>query len=231
MLFAVLSSLVSFAVAQNYGGPPTTPTTTAPAPAAPIPSAPSDTAGHVNINVAPGGSFVFSPANVTAPNGTVVTFWFPSSSVQHSVTQSSFADPCTYLAATSNTSAGFDSGLTAADQFTITITNDQAPIWFHCKQVTHCGLGMVGSINAPQNGTKTFDAFQAAAKNIGSNEATETDHGFVSGGVNAVASASPSNTGVGATPSTTTGSGSSGMKIGISIAAALLGGVAAIALV
>ena len=48
----------------------------------------------------------------------------------------------------------------------------RAAIWFHCKQVTHCGLGMVGSINAPSSGQYTFQAFQAAAKAIGSNEKT-----------------------------------------------------------
>jgi hypothetical protein len=37
----------------------------------------------------------------------------------------------------------------------------------------HCGMGMVGSINAPLNGSNTFDAFVAAAKAIGpNNEAT-----------------------------------------------------------
>jgi plastocyanin len=30
----------------------------------------------LQINVAAGG-FVFSPANITAANGTTVTFWFP----------------------------------------------------------------------------------------------------------------------------------------------------------
>ncbi|KAJ7489936.1 hypothetical protein B0H11DRAFT_2229443 [Mycena galericulata] len=217
----------SFAAAQNYGGPPSVPTTTAPAAVA-IPSAPPSTTGQVNINVAPNGNFVFSPNNVTASNGTNVTFWFPASAVTHSVTQSSFAEPCTYLAASANNSAGFDSGLTSADQFTITITDDTKPIWFHCKQVTHCGSGMVGSINAPANGTNTFTAFQAAAVKIGSSEVTETDHGPVTGGFNAVATAAPSNTGVGATPSTAPSS--SGMRVGISVGAILLGGAAMIAL-
>lgn len=44
-------------------------------------------------------------------------------------------------------------------------------IWFFCKSPTHCGLGMVGSINAPATGN-TFDNFQAAAVKIGSNEVT-----------------------------------------------------------
>lgn len=33
----------------------------------------------------------------------------------------------------------------------------------------HCGMGMVGSINAPSSGN-TYDSFLAAAKAIGQNE-------------------------------------------------------------
>jgi len=230
MLFAavVTIALSTLAAGQaGYGGGPAPATSTSGPTAAPVPSAPANSAGHVNINVAPGGALMFSPANVTASNGTSVTFWFPSG-IMHSVTQSSFASPCTYLAATSNTSAGFDSGLTAGTQFTIIITDDTKPIWFHCKQVTHCGAsGMVGSINAPTNGTNTFEAFQAAAKGVGSAEATESGTVIVTGGVNAVASAGPSNTGSGAAPAAT--SPSSGAKIGISVGAILLGAAAMIA--
>lgn len=49
---------------------------------------------------------------------------------------------------------------------------------------------MVGSINAPSTGN-TFDAFKAAAVAIGSSEPKESDSGFVSGGVNAQATAAP----------------------------------------
>jgi len=229
MLFPAVVTIVlsSFVAAQNYGGGPTTPTSTTPAAAAPVPSAPANTAGRMNINVAP-GNFSFSPPSIMAPNGTIVTFYFPSSSVMHSVTQSSFENPCTYLAATSNTSAGFDSGLTSGTQFTIVITDESQPIWYHCKQVTHCGTsGMVGSINAPTNGTNTFAAFQAAAMKIGSSEVAETSAGFATGGVNGVASAGPSNTATGATSSTTP---SSAMRVGISVGAILLGAAGMIAL-
>jgi len=54
-------------------------------------------------------------------------------------------------------------------------------------------MGMVGSINAPASGN-TYDAFVAAALAIGGNEVTETDHGAVTGGVDAQATASPANT-------------------------------------
>jgi len=165
------------------------PSSTAPAAAA-APSAPPNTPGNVNVDVAFNKTFVFNPSNFMAANGTKVNFFFPNSPVPHSVSQSSFAAPCTYLAASGSAPGGFDSGLQVGKQFTITITDDSKPIWFHCKQVGHCGLGMVGSINAPATGN-TFDAFKAAALAIGSAEVAETDSGFVSGGVNAQATASP----------------------------------------
>lgn len=94
------------------------------------------------IDVAFDKTFVFNPPNITAAVGTLVTFYFPkhvpltfasnriftlcnSFGVNHSVTQSTFADPCTYLAAnaTSNSPAGFDSGLQSSATFTINITD------------------------------------------------------------------------------------------------------------
>ncbi|KAF8162963.1 hypothetical protein B0H34DRAFT_693568 [Crassisporium funariophilum] len=193
--------LPALAAAQYGYAPPANsgPTTTAAA-AVTVPSAPADSPGNMNIDVAFQSTFTFHPSNITAPVGTLVTFWFPSAGISHSVTQSSFASPCTYLAASSNSSGGFDSGLQQASKFTINIT-DTNPIWFHCKQLTHCGtLGMVGSINAPSTGN-TFDAFKSNAMALGSAAPTETDNGPVTGGVNGVAVAAPT---------TDTGSGGSG---------------------
>ncbi|OCH87666.1 hypothetical protein OBBRIDRAFT_735794 [Obba rivulosa] len=118
---------------------------------------------------AQGGALQFSPSSITAPNGTVVTFVWQGSPGNHTVTQSSFATPCSPL------TGGFDSGYIFVPANTtggfptwnLTITNDQEPIWFFCAQhlpVPHCPAGMVGAINAPTTGTKTFDAFQSAAK-------------------------------------------------------------------
>ncbi|THH14322.1 hypothetical protein EW146_g5992 [Bondarzewia mesenterica] len=210
MFTTVLTSLLLPIVvsAQVYGPAPGgggSPATSSSASAA-VPSAPPSTSSQINVDVAAGGSFVFNPSNFTASNGTLVTFFFPSGSIAHSVTQSSFAEPCTYLAAANGSSGGFDSGLQTGVQFTVNITDDTKPIWFHCKQVTHCGLGMVGSINAPSAGN-TFDAFKAAALNIGSNEAQESDIGPVTGGVGAIATAAPAATASGS--SSGSGSGSS----------------------
>ena len=45
-------------------------------------------------------------------------------------------------------------------------------VYFMCKFPAHCGLGMVGTINAPSGSANgSFSSFQAAAMAIGANEA------------------------------------------------------------
>ncbi|KAG6872172.1 hypothetical protein C0995_012409 [Termitomyces sp. Mi166 len=231
LVISVLPAVIFAQYGGPYGGPaPSSSPTTSGAVAVSVPSAPADSPGHVNVrriihpmlmslglniaiimqvDVAFQETFTFHPNNFTAPNGTQVTFWFPNTGLNHSVTQSSFNNPCTYLAASGNTSAGFDSGLQSAVTFTITIVDDTKPIWFHCKQVQHCGMGMVGSINAPSTGN-TFDAFHQAALKIGSSEVTETDNGPMTGGVNGIATALPaSSTGGSSSAGNSSSSGSS----------------------
>jgi len=226
---AVFFLLPALAAAQyGYAPPgPSSPSSTGAAAAA-VPSAPASSSTQINVDVGAQGKFVFNPANITAAVGTLVTFYFPAS-VPHSVTQSSFNAPCTYLAADASNSssvAGFDSGLVTASTFTVNITDNQ-PVWFHCKQVSHCGLGMVGSINAPATGN-TFDQFQAAAIALGSSAPTETDHGAVTGGLNAVATAAPTSDTGSAAGAGTTPPASSATKVVGSASFALLS--AAIAL-
>ncbi|KAF5328092.1 hypothetical protein D9619_013607 [Psilocybe cf. subviscida] len=116
----------------------------------------------------PGGIFQFIPSQIPkAANGSVITFEFTGAPGNHSITQSSFANPCSPLA------GGFDSGwvlipeagLGPAPIFNLTITDDTKPIWFYCKQLLpapHCNVGMVGAVNAPTTGN-TFDAYQKNA--------------------------------------------------------------------
>jgi plastocyanin len=138
----------------------------------------------------PGGIFQYSPATIVAANGTVVTFQFSGAPGNHTVTQSSFAAPCTPLA------NGFDSGFVfqstapaTPSEWNLTITNDQTPIWFFCQQLLpspHCASGMVGVINV-KPGANSLAAFQAAAK--GTSTSGQTINGLV--GVGASASALP----------------------------------------
>lgn len=95
----------------------------------------------------------FYPEKITAEPGTMVQFQFWTGN--HTVTQSNFDNACVPLS-TSNTSAvDVDSGFQPAaasaamgqiPTFTIMI-NDTKPLWFYCKQGTHCAGGMSLVIN------------------------------------------------------------------------------------
>lgn len=117
-----------------------------------------------NIQVQVGQTgLTYDPETINAQPGDTVTYNFHPKN--HSVTQSSFAEPCKPLA------GGFFSGfvptqdLTAASRTTFTITvNDTNPIWVYCAQTAgnHCQAGMVHAINAKTTGN-TIDAFKLAA--------------------------------------------------------------------
>ncbi|KAJ7869923.1 hypothetical protein B0H14DRAFT_3440402 [Mycena olivaceomarginata] len=107
----------------------------------------------------PGGVTVFTPSQITAKNNDIISFQFSGVPGNHSVTQSSFGNPCEPL------DKGFDSGwvsvpqnLSSVPEWNLTITNDAAPIWFF----PHCNLGMVGVINV-QAGKNSFSDFLASA--------------------------------------------------------------------
>jgi len=115
----------------------------------------------------------FNPTTVTAAQGDNVIFEFRAKN--HTVTQSSFAQPCTSLQTPAG--PGVDSGYqpvaagaTSFPQWSITVDNATAPLWFYCKQGTHCQAGMVFAINPTAE--KTFEAFQTAAKASGSTGAS-----------------------------------------------------------
>ncbi|KAH7318055.1 hypothetical protein B0I35DRAFT_478593 [Stachybotrys elegans] len=117
----------------------------------------------VHVQVGVDGEFVFSPNEFNATTGTFVEFAFNPKN--HTVTQSSFDKPCVPL------ENGFHSGFVPTEdspsdvKFKIEIANDH-PVWFYCAQGNHCKQGMVGSINAPVQGDKTFDAFRRLASHV-----------------------------------------------------------------
>jgi plastocyanin len=133
----------------------------------------------IKVTVGADGVLQYNPNNLVAEVGTEVEFdFFPKN---HTVTQSSFANPCHPLA------NGFFSGFIptkdspSGTTFTIKVS-DTKPIWFYCGQTVgnhcqagtfilsihidcrSCSTGMVGAINAPTTGN-TFAAFAALAKN------------------------------------------------------------------
>jgi plastocyanin len=120
-----------------------------------------------------GASLLFSPEAVAADPGDQVVYHFNPKN--HSVTQSSFAGPCSQKA------GGFNSGfqpvgtdVATADMPTFTVlVNDTQPIWVFCDQASntpssHCGAGMVSAINCGADGSpNSFTNFKNAALAIG----------------------------------------------------------------
>jgi len=113
----------------------------------------------------------FTPEALFADVGDQVIFHFVA--MNHTATQSSFASPCGPM------DGGFDSGfnpvapgVTDFPTFTITV-NDTKPVWVYCKQAantpkSHCGQGMVFSVNCPSDPSpNSFDNFKKAALAIG----------------------------------------------------------------
>ncbi|KAF2127288.1 hypothetical protein P153DRAFT_63380 [Dothidotthia symphoricarpi CBS 119687] len=106
----------------------------------------------------------YTPESITANQGDMVVFKFMQKN--HTVTQSTFAEPC------KKKEGGIDSGFmpnpdgTADVQFNMTVTTTD-PLWFYCRQQTgtHCGKGMVFSINPATTGDKTMVDFKQLAIN------------------------------------------------------------------
>jgi len=116
----------------------------------------------------------FTPSHISAAPRDTVVFQFQQKN--HSVIQSAFADPCRPLNA-NNASApqGFNSGFhfVAANDTEFPTWNftveDTAPVWAYCGQTapaSHCGAGMVFAINAADNTTHDFSAFQSVAEQL-----------------------------------------------------------------
>jgi hypothetical protein len=127
------------------------PTYTPPPPAPPAlstttPPTPGQT--HTVI-VGENGDFLYGPNQLDAEIGDVIKFDFLAKN--HTVTQSSFKEPCSPLA------DGFDTGFNQFNPHNISgafvkyfPVTTKKPQWFYCKQtvpVSHCNKGMVLGIN------------------------------------------------------------------------------------
>lgn len=104
---------------------------------------------------------VYFPNHFNAAPGDAVAFSFHVGN--HSVTQSSFEEPCKPLKGGVNSGFVFQA-IENNVEFFLEINNTK-PIWFYCGQADHCRSGMVGSINAPTTGN-TFEKFLANAKAV-----------------------------------------------------------------
>ncbi|KIM26083.1 hypothetical protein M408DRAFT_73298 [Serendipita vermifera MAFF 305830] len=120
------------------------------------------------ITVGGNNGLTYDPPSIQANVRDTVKFVFAAKN--HTVTQSSFNQPCRKLSLTNPDQTAFDSGFIpgAADgsaSFSIKV-NDTKPIWAYCRQGNHCGSGMVFSINADESSERSFAAFQALARTI-----------------------------------------------------------------
>jgi plastocyanin len=95
----------------------------------------------------------FFPEKVTAPVGSMVQFQFRGGN--HTVTQSTFDNPCMPISSVNASVLGIYSGYqpVAASMamgqipvFTIMV-NDTRPLWLYCSQGRHCQNGMTMVIN------------------------------------------------------------------------------------
>ncbi|KAF8655502.1 hypothetical protein AX16_003032 [Volvariella volvacea WC 439] len=150
----------------------------------PPPSPAPEPANHV-ILVGDGGSLSYDPPSIQANVGDTVTFEFRAKN--HTVTKSSFLQPCVRSVDAVTGELGFASGFqpvpagttSGFPQFSITI-NDTAPIWGYCGQTGHCGQGMVFAINAVEDGPNNFAAFQELARRINGTRSSDPSGGDAS---------------------------------------------------
>ncbi|KAJ3574001.1 hypothetical protein NP233_g2072 [Leucocoprinus birnbaumii] len=137
------------------------------------------------VLVGQNNTLTYSPESVNAQAGDTISFRFLSKN--HTVTQSTFADPCQPLTSpVPGVNSGFmpvPAGSTSFPQWTITLEDASSPLWFYCAQTGHCQAGMVFALNPTAN--KTFAAFQATAMGSSSSGSGAGS----SGGATAVSSA------------------------------------------
>ncbi|CAG7847748.1 SubName: Full=Uncharacterized protein {ECO:0000313/EMBL:CCA69520.1} [Serendipita indica DSM 11827] len=179
---------------------------------------------------------------VVADVGDFINFEFRGGN--HTVTQSSFANPCTQQFNTVTQQNGFTSPFmpynAASGQigvFTLEVTQTANPIWFFCARKPHCKGGMYGAINPPTTPGRTFADFAAAVPNadepgFGVTAPFTPTTGSASGSASGGAS---STSGAGSSPSasstsTTTPNGASVLSARSSVAVVLAGVAASLLL-
>jgi len=171
------------------------------------------TRATISVTVGGEAGLVFDPEWVDASAGDVVTFDLLSAS--HSVTQSTFDQPCVFM------EGGADSGILPNPQsvpgqevFEFTVT-DSEPQWFFCAQVGHCLQGMVFAINPGSE--EKFNQFKDIAMGVAaptsaestesmSSAPTESASGSMSASATGSMSAAPTESATGSMNATATGS-------------------------
>lgn len=172
-------------------------------------------------------SLVYTPDNIKANAGEMVQFQFVAGN--HTVTQSTFDQPCTPISTIQTNVTGFHSGYQPAaasketgmiPTYTVMI-NDSKPIWLYCAQGKHCQSGMVMVINenTSANATRSLTEFKSLASKATSN--TAPSGGSTTGGTTGTGTGTGTESGSSASPSSsspgqTTAAGSM-VKVGSSL--------------
>lgn len=142
------------------------------------------------------GTLAYSPNEVTAAVGDMVQFQFAPAN--HTVTQSTFDQPCQPISLNSNTTGIFSGFMPVSASATTTPTytilvNSTTPMWLYCSQGKHCqsGMTMVINVNPTANSTRTLANFQALAAKATANLAPGS---AATNGTSSTASTSSTNT-------------------------------------
>ncbi|KAF9036633.1 Cupredoxin [Panaeolus papilionaceus] len=158
-------------------------------------------AANITVMVGANNGLTFEPPSITAQVGDMINFQFMAKN--HSVTQSTFVDPCQIQQNPPGADSGFMNvppGSTSVPVWTISVQNATAPLWFFCAQTGHCQKGMVFAINPTAE--KTFAMFQANA--MGTNSSAPASGTPPAGGSSAPGSNSAAVSGTGSTPASST---------------------------
>lgn len=158
------------------------------------------------------GALVFMPDSIEAAQGDTVTFRFWPKN--HSVAQSTFAQPC--APSTNGFWSGFvptmSTDAVANTTFVYEVKNASAPVWFYCTQGKHCQAGMVGVINPPKTGPNTLAAYKNTSSLAQNNVSPSSAAGF--GGSLAQGSSSSSPSASGTSPAQASGTGAAAQLVG-----------------
>ncbi|CAN8103346.1 unnamed protein product [Discula destructiva] len=187
---------------------------------------------HVVTVASSNNSLIYTPNNVKAAVGDMVQFQFVAGN--HTVTQSTFDQPCRPIDTVMTNVTGFHSGYMPAaasastgmiPTYTIMINNTR-PVWAYCAQGRHCANGMVMVINedTAANATRSLANFKKLASEQTSSSAPGSSTGGSTGDTNSGSSSGTGSTGgsTGTGSGTTTTAGSNMVKVGSSLGLVVL---------
>ncbi|KAF9064185.1 hypothetical protein BDP27DRAFT_1367415 [Rhodocollybia butyracea] len=149
----------------------------------------------------------FDPPTVSAGMDDIIDFVFTGLK-QHSVTESTLANPC------QPREGGFNSGLTSLSNSTdssdapvwkLRITNASIPIYFFCTHSTHCNAGMVGAINPPSQ--EMYSSLVSVARDTASTVTSQIPYAATGIGAVALQTPVPSSVGTGILAARASGTG------------------------